>query len=433
MNEKTTDTQACYFLSLEVENVACFGSRQRLDLTDKDGNPARWTVIVGDNAIGKTTLLRCLAGASYSGLDKKGHTMIFKEMGHYFYRLRRDGATNSVIQIKTAHGVQLSDLEKKYREHTSGLKFTDDRFRDYDFLSKHFIAYGYGAARRMLRSGITADKKKFPSQGLFDDDASLTNIEEWLIQADYAAAKQPKYQKYKKQVLEIILNLLPEVTDIDFEVGRNEAGIKFKTPSGWVRVNELGLGYRTMLAWMVDFVDALFERYPESSNPLEEPAILLVDEIDLHLHPKWQRSIIDFLTQRFPNTQFIVTAHSPLLVQSASDANLVLLKRKGNETVIDNNPESVESWRIDQILVSDLFGLESPRSEKKQKLLAEKTKLLSGEKLSTKGKARVDEINRQLGPMPVGETKEEIEADFLLREIAQKLGQRKKTKRTGND
>ena len=62
----------------------------------------------------------------------------------------------------------------------------------------------------------------------------------------------------------------------------------------------------------------------------------LVDEIDLHLHPKWQREIIGFLTQRFPNTQFIATAHSPLVVQAAEDANVVLLKRTGDHVLIEN-------------------------------------------------------------------------------------------------
>jgi predicted ATP-binding protein involved in virulence len=107
-----------------------------------------------------------------------------------------------------------------------------------------------------------------------------------------------------------------------------------------VGIHQLGLGYRTMLTWMVDFAAGLFDRFPESKNPLEEPAVLLLDEIDLHLHPKWQRTIIDYLTGKFPNTQFIVTAHSPLLVQSAEGANIVLLRRQDNEIIIDNDPVS---------------------------------------------------------------------------------------------
>ncbi len=106
----------------------------------------------------------------------------------------------------------------------------------------------------------------------------------------------------------------------------------------WVSLRDLSLGYQTLIAWMVDLAHRLFERYPDCDNPLEQPAIVLVDEIDLHLHPKWQRTVISRLTRIFKQTQFIVTAHSPLIVQSApKDANIVLLKREGDQVVIHND------------------------------------------------------------------------------------------------
>ena len=64
-----------------------------------------------------------------------------------------------------------------------------------------------------------------------------------------------------------------------------------------------------------------------------------------------------FLTDRFPNTQFIATAHSPLVAQAAADANLAVLHREGDHVVIDNEVDNIRNWRIDQILTSDLFGL----------------------------------------------------------------------------
>ena len=88
----------------------------------------------------------------------------------------------------------------------------------------------------------------------------------------------------------------------------------------------------------------------------------------MHLHPKWQRDLIGFLTERFPNTQFIVTAHSPLIVQAATDANIALLKREGDHVVIENHPETIRGWRIDQVLTSNLFGLETARPPDVEKL-----------------------------------------------------------------
>jgi hypothetical protein len=71
-------------------------------------------------------------------------------------------------------------------------------------------------------------------------------------------------------------------------------------------------------------------------------------------------------------------------VQSAAGANLVLLKRRGDSTIIDNDPVSVKNWRVDQILTSDLFGIDSAHSQETQKLLKERTRILSKDALSPK-------------------------------------------------
>ena len=181
-----------------------------------------------------------------------------------------------------------------------------------------------------------------------------------------------------------------------------------------------------MIAWVVDLARRLFKRYPESDNPLAEPAVCLVDEIDLHLHPKWQRKIIDFLSDRFPNTQFIVTAHSPLVVQAAQDANIALLKRvavdDGDDYVeIHNDMEPVGNLRVDQILTSDLYGLESARPPDVDDLLEERRELLSKSELTDEDEARLDEIEKRVGDVPAGETKEQREAMAFIKDVADRL------------
>ena len=172
---------------------------------------------------------------------------------------------------------------------------------------------------------------------------------------------------------------------------------------------------------MVDFASRMFDLYPDSPNPLAEPAVVLVDEIDLHLHPKWQRTLMGYLSERFPNTQFIATAHSPLVVQAAQDANIVLLRREGDHVVIENNMEAVRNWRVDQILTSDLFGLESARPPETDKLLAERTKILSKAKLTKKDRERLKKLEEEIGSLPTGETPEEIEAMDVIRRAAERL------------
>lgn len=184
-------------------------------------------------------------------------------------------------------------------------------------------------------------------------------------------------------------------------------------------------GYQTLIAWVVDFARRMFERYPDSKNPLAEPAVVLVDEIDLHLHPTWQRSLMGYLTERFPNTQFIVTAHSPLIVQGAKDVNVVLLRREGDHVVIENrDSESIRNWRVDQILTSDLFGLESVRPPYVEEKLAERRKLLSKAKLTKKDRERLEKLEAEIGPLPTGDSPQEIKAMDIINRAAKLLSER---------
>lgn len=275
---------------------------------------------------------------------------------------------------------------------------------------------------------MSEQRDRGTAASLFSDNVALLNAEEWLLQADYLALARTSIQEQARerrdQLIEALTNLLPDVSEIRFvqptEIGQKPR-VEVQVPYGWVRISDLSLGYRALIAWIVDFASRMFERYPESDNPLAEPAIVLVDEIDLHLHPKWQRKLISYLTERFPNTQFIVTAHSPLIVQAATDANIVLLRREGDYVVIDNDVEAIRGWRIDQVLTSDLFGLETARPPEYDVLMAERTKLLSKAKLTKKDEARLKKLEAEIGDLPAGESPRDMEAMDIIRRAAEAL------------
>ena len=147
------------------------------------------------------------------------------------------------------------------------------------------------------------------------------------------------------------------------------SSVKFKTPNGDFHSSELGYGYQCMLSWVFDFIKKMFDKYPNSEKPLSEPAILLIDEIDLHLHPQWQRHVLKDLCQLFPATQIIVTTHSPLVIQSADSMNLYILKNKNGKTVSTSYDYSTfQGWSVEEIL-SELMDLgPNLRTEKYQKL-----------------------------------------------------------------
>ncbi|MEJ7684095.1 MAG: AAA family ATPase [Segetibacter sp.] len=140
---------------------------------------------------------------------------------------------------------------------------------------------------------------------------------------------------------------------------------------------------------------------------MEEPAVVIIDEIDLHLHPKWQRELKEILIRHFPHTQFICTAHSPFMAQSSEDENLAVLQRdrsKNNQVRIENDPLIVKGWRIGQIITSDLFGVESERSPEVENDINRRRTLLdqqSFSELSEEEKKELTELDKKLSELPI--------------------------------
>jgi predicted ATP-binding protein involved in virulence len=457
-SNESPEVSPVYFLSLEVENVLCFKDKQVLDLTDKNGNPAQWTVILGDNGVGKTTLLRSLASVTSEPTNALGYITYNrpnlipsdipgfigqriaitpwlcnlsagksqslsteKSQGHFLILVEFSAQNKlSVQKDQSKSKIELG----KFSIH--GLANVSTIFPERS--TEALICYGYGAVRNLGSGALSEDSWKNNSLSLFSEGEFLINAEEWMLQTDYGSLSasgevRDRLKKQITQIFDILKRILPDVEDIKIAPATEDnphPRAEFLTPYGWVHINSLGLGYRTAIAWMVDLAVRLFRRYPNSPDPLAEPAIVLVDEIDLHLHPRWQRTIMDFLTDRFPNTQFIVTAHSPLVVQAAQNANIVLLRREGDRVVIDNDPEIIKNWRVDQVLTS-VFELPSSRPPHIEPLLKRHEAILAKAHLTAKDEAELAKLADQIGPLPTADTPEDIEAMDIIRQAAKLL------------
>ena len=168
-------------------------------------------------------------------------------------------------------------------------------------------------------------------------------------------------------------------------------------------------GYRAALALLADIlrhlitvygVAELADRDANGKLFFKRSGIVLIDEIDAHLHPEWQREIGFWLKRHFPNIQFIVTTHSPIICQAADPNGLFVLPEPGSadkpHALDDDEYKKVIASRPDTILLTSAFGLQNTRSPKAVEARAQYAKLKakerSGEKLSKDEQQKVHQL-----------------------------------------
>ncbi len=131
-------------------------------------------------------------------------------------------------------------------------------------------------------------------------------------------------------------------------------------------LNQLSDGEKNMIAMVGDIARRLSMANPHLENPLEGDSIVMIDEIDLHLHPSWQRLIVTKLVKTFPNTQFIVTTHSPQILSHVKAEHIFLLQQKNNNISITKSTESYCKSSDRQL--EDILGVEARPVEAKEGL-----------------------------------------------------------------
>ncbi len=363
----------------------------------------QWTVLLGNNNTGKTSLLKAIAALHpCEKTDESGRQILVPSS--YFIN-----ESNNSYQI----WCDLTNWKNW------GYTYTREVYRvsnSVDFANdlKDFHLFAYGVSRYPSNTSL-AEQQSGDCDTLFFHDKKLVNIEEWLMQLDYAASKEPAARERLEKIKKLIYgNIFPEILDVKFESKDFKNYVLFKTLDGWFKYNELGFGYQSMLSWVVDLGKRLFEKYPNSDNPFNESAVVLVDEIDLHLHPEWQRKVISTVSRVFPNIQFIATTHSPLVIQSMENVNLYVLRREG-EKIIADHPEitNFSGWTVEEIL-RDLMKLDDNiRSDVYQKKYKDFTDSLDAND-KEKAKAAYETLIQILHPESSSRRILEMQLELLL-------------------
>jgi hypothetical protein len=331
--------------SFSIQNYRCIKDLN-VNCLDDEGKVRQWTVLLGENNSGKTNVLRALALLAPEKLNLPGLDKIF--VSSFLAR------TRDRLSLRSFYD---SYLKLKAKLENGKELVCDPRdIQVFDF-DPEIRLFGYGVSRYPARTALN-EVPSLSTETLFSTYVRLLDFQDWLLQLDYSAKHDSEIARSRLQHMRELVrsNLFPGVVDFCFEkTGENDhVVVKFTTEhDGNVCFEDLGFGYQTTLTWLADFCKRMFDEYPESENPLQEEAVVMIDELDLHLHPKWQRDIVPTLSEYFPNVQFIVTTHSPHVLQSMEDVNLYVLRRgeeSGEITAERSDVTNFTGWTVEDIL-----------------------------------------------------------------------------------
>lgn len=370
------------------------------------------TVLVAKNGDGKTSILDALAislGAfltrlpKVSGLNPKDSDFqVFSNGGKPpFMRItcesingikwdrteRRDKTKKTADQIPVAVGV------KQINGYADTL--IDKSNANAPFNLPVFVYYGTGRGVfdvPQRKRGFGKEFSRFDAlKGALESRTNFRRFVEYFHSLEFTELQKGR----EKQRLNV---QIPELRTIRKAVNKMIPAFKNPRIAGsagiavdWtenkttktLRIEQLSDGYRTTLAMVMDIASRMAEANPDMKDPLQTEGVVMIDEIDLHLHPGWQQTILLDLMDTFPNVQFIVASHSPQVISSVKPECLRVIKWEGETPKVESVPFS-EGAEAQQMLI-DVLGVESPRVEKLEitKTLKDYQKLVREDKWDT--------------------------------------------------
>lgn len=231
----------------------------------------------------------------------------------------------------------------------------------------HFIV-AYGATRRVEPAEIDIqgrERQRHPRYqricGLYEDFVALVPPATWVKHIT-SLGRQP-------QILELLNKLAPRELGIKVHPDRPDEFL-YVIGDTELPFAALSDGYRAYLGWVGDLLFNLALVTPTHASLTDVPGVVIVDEIDLHLHPAWQQEVVEAIALTFPNLQFFFTTHSPLIATSLERENVLICEMDpSGKRSVGRISESLFGLSPDQVLTTDYFGLESVRNDAKEREL----------------------------------------------------------------
>lgn len=370
-----------YVQTLRISNLRCFREAElALQYPGRETTGPRLpnvNLILGNNGTGKTSVLRAIALAALSA--------VIQSSGFVPYRLVRRTDSEKPDRAKVEVQVELSQQDvgpgAPVPAHPAPISSTIERIRDnervtgtarsagiwealFDNTSPAFLIVGYGAGRRVESVRTHDESLRRRSRqlryervaGLFEDGVTLIPLGAWL-----PGFKRHNPGRYR-QVVNLINRLLPD--ECRFTESDESGELVFEMHGAPVPFPALSDGYRAYIGWIADLLYHICMGAPSGRKLIDNRGIVLVDEIDLHLHPEWQRTVVPRLASTLKNMQFVLTTHSPIVAGTLESSNIFVVEPdESGASVVHQYRERIHGLSAEQILLSSYFDLQTTRAE----------------------------------------------------------------------
>jgi len=297
-------------------------------------------MLLGENAVGKSTVLEAIALSLLGKMDAEG--MVSPED-----LLRRKGLDRQELIEPDAAVVELSFHDKSS---LSVLKI-DPLLRQFEGdKSASSVVIAYGPRRYSDGKAKWHRNRSSRVESLFRPAVPLADPTAWLT--EIASDDEFRFEAVARGLREILA-----LRDEDRLVLDNAMGVCVSVHGRLEPVSRLSEGYRSLFAMSVDMMRELLRSQPDLEDAR---GVVLIDEIETHLHPRWKMRVMKALRKAMPKVTFVATTHDPLCLRGMEQGEVVVLAKDKDQQIhkVTDLP-NISGMRVEQILTSEYFGLNS--------------------------------------------------------------------------
>ena len=375
-DDKNKQDNAMKIESLKIENV---GGISSLSLDSFDPN---LNIICGENGIGKTNILDSIASlfSSYEPIS------ISVKSGF------EQGCIKSSVD-----GKEISrTIRKKYTNLTDQERLSNNNANFNLLYLKVNRVFKYRRESSINSDPDVTNRTMDNAEGLDNND-----IKQWFVSRYLHSAHVNNLTDVQQENIKLAISCFSLLDNkVTFYKTTTQNEIIVKTPTGEIYFELLSSGFRSILFILLGIIKEIEYRF-QNKNVLASDfnGIILIDEIELHLHPEWQGKVCSVLTKTFPKAQFIISTHSPHVIQTAEANEVIALSGENGhleKRTLDIAPHGFKGWTVEEIL-TDVMGMRDVRTEKYREVYTKFSRALDDNDIKAATEAH-NELDKLLHP-----------------------------------